>query len=158
MENKFNVEAVKQQLEKYNLADRYLEMPTSTATVELAAQALGCEEGLIAKTLSFNTKSGPIVIVVMGTARIDNKKFKQYFNEKASFIKGEEVFELIGHPVGGVCPFALKEGVKIYLDKSLEKYSYTYPAAGAPNNAVKLTIPELETITQAAWVDVCKTD
>ncbi len=151
-----NIERVKEQLKKHNLEDRYLQLPASTATVALAAQAIGCEEGLIAKTLSFNTKSGPIVIVVMGTARVDNKKFKEYFKEKASFLKGEEVLNLIGHPIGGVCPFGLKEGVKIYLDVSLKKYPYTYPAAGASNNAVKLSIEELQNITEGIWVDVCK--
>ena len=151
-----NIDRVKKQLRAHNLENRYIELPASTATVALAAQAIGCKEGLIAKTLSFNTKNGPIVIVAMGTARIDNKKFKEYFKEKASFLKGEEVQNLIGHPIGGVCPFGLKEGVKIYLDESLKKYDYTYPAAGAANNAVKLTIEELQDITHGVWIDVCK--
>ena len=151
-----NIDRVKKQLRAHNLENRYIELPASTATVALAAQAIGCEEGLIAKTLSFNTKNGPIVIVAMGTARIDNKKFKEYFKEKASFLKGEEVQNLIGHPIGGVCPFGLKEGVKIYLDESLKKYDYTYPAAGAANNAVKLSVEELGFVTGGVWIDVCK--
>lgn len=151
-----NIERVKAQLKEHNLQERYLEMPSSTATVALAAQAIGCEEGRIAKTLSFKTKEGPVVIVVMGRARVDNKKFKEFFKEKAVFLKGEEVPQLTGHPIGGVCPFGLKEGVKAYLDASLKQYDYVYPAAGAPNNAVKLTIAELEAVTAAVWTDVCK--
>lgn len=151
------VDAVKKQLEAYGLLDRYIEFPTSSATVELAAQAAGCEPGRIAKTLSFKTNSGPVVIVVMGTARIDNRKFKDCFKEKARFPQGDEVVELIGHPIGGVCPFAVNEGVRIYLDVSLKAFDPVYPAAGAPNNAVCLSLEELERVTGGTWIDVCKT-
>ncbi|MGN0022904.1 MAG: YbaK/EbsC family protein [Elusimicrobiaceae bacterium] len=151
-----NIQRVKDQLKKYNLSERYLEMPSSTATVPLAAQAIGCEEDRIAKTLSFKTKQGAIVIVASGQSRVDNKKFKEVFKEKAVFLKGEEVPQLTGHPIGGVSPFGLKDGVRIYLDLSLKKYDYVYPAAGAPNNAVKLSPAELETASGGTWTDVCK--
>lgn len=151
------VEAVKDFLKENNLIENYLEFSTSSATVELAAQAIGCDPGRIAKTLSLKTSNGPIVIVVMGAARIDNKKFKETFNEKAKFLQGEEVFELTGHPIGGVCPFALKKGVKIYLDESLKQFDPIYPAAGGHNNAIKISLSELEKVTNGMWVDVCKT-
>ena len=151
-----SVDGVKGHLEQFGLLDRYIEFSTSSATVELAAQAAGCEPGRIAKTLSFKTASGPIVIVVMGTARIDNRKFKDRFREKARFPQGEEVLELIGHPVGGVCPFALNDGVRVYLDVSLRAFDPVYPAAGAPNNAVCLSLVDLERATGGEWVDVCK--
>lgn len=153
-----NVEAVKKVLEKNNILDQYLEFETSSATVELAAQAVGCEKGRIAKTLTFNVSDNPITIVVMGEARVDNKKFKDTFGEKAKFLKGDEVVDLIGHPVGGVCPFALKQDVKIYLDESLKKYDPIYPAAGASNNAVRISLDKLQEITNAKWVDVCKVE
>lgn len=149
-------EKVKQQLEAFGLLDGYREFAASSATVELAAAAAGCEPGRIAKTLSFKTSEGPVVIVVMGTARIDNRKFKDQFREKARFPQGEEVEELIGHPVGGVCPFALNEGVRVYLDVSLRAFDPVYPAAGAPNNAVCLSLDDLERATGGQWIDVCK--
>lgn len=151
-----NIERVKEQLKKHNLLERYLELPSSTATVSLAAQTIGCEEDRIAKTLSFKTKQGAVVIVASGQSRVDNKKFKDFFKEKAVFLKGGEVPELTGHPIGGVSPFGLKEGVKVYLDDSLKKYDYVYPAAGAPNNAVKLSPAELEAASGGTWTDVCK--
>lgn len=152
-----STEQVKEQLKKFNLLDKYIEMQTSTATVSLAAAAIGCEEGQIGKTLSFKTKQGPILVLVMGTARVDNKKFKEAFKEKASFLKADEVLPMTGHPVGGVSPFAVKEGVKLFLDISLKKYPMTYPAAGSPNNAVKLTLEELQTVTGSPeWVDICQ--
>lgn len=150
------VESVKDFLKKNNLFENYLEFQTSSATVELAVQAIGCEPGRIAKTLSLKTSNGPIVIVVMGAARIDNKKFKEVFGEKVKFLQGDEVFELTGHPIGGVCPFALKEGVKIYLDESLKEYNPIYPAAGAGNNAIKISLEDLERVTNGTWIDVCK--
>lgn len=150
------VEAVKAILEAHGVGDAYLEFPTSSATVELAAQAAGCEPGRIAKTLSFLTSQGPIVIVAMGTARIDNRKFKDQFHEKARFPRGDEVEEYIGHPIGGVCPFALNEGVRVYLDVSLRQFDPVYPAAGAPNNAVRISLTDLERVTGGEWVDVCK--
>lgn len=150
-----SVELVKRQLEENNLLGNYIELAESSATVALAAQALGCEEGEIAKTLSLKTVSGPIVIVAMGKARIDNKKYKEAFKEKAKFLQGDEVLEFTGHPIGGVCPFGLKPNVKIYLDESLKRYNIIYPAAGAYNNAVKISIFDLERITGAKWIDVC---
>lgn len=150
------VEAVKAVLEAHGLGKAYLEFPTSSATVELAARAVGCEPGRIAKTLSFLTAQGPIVIVVMGTARVDNRKFKDRFHEKARFPQGDAVRECIGHPIGGVCPFALNEGVTVYLDTSLRQFDPVYPAAGAPNNAVRISLADLERVTGGEWVDVCK--
>lgn len=150
-----NVELVKEELKEHNLLDNYIELEQSSATVELAAQALGCKEGEIAKTLSLKTSKGPIVIVVMGTARLDNKKFKATFQEKAKFLQGEEVFEFTGHPIGGVCPFGLKDNVQVFLDESLKKFDIIYPAAGAKNNAVKISLDELAKITGGNWVDVC---
>ena len=150
------VEAVKEQLRVHGVLQGYAEFPTSSATVSLAAAAVGCEPGRIAKTLSFKSAEGPLVIVVMGMARIDNRKFKDQFRHKAQFPQEQEVEELIGHPVGGVCPFALNQGVRVYLDVSLRAFDPVYPAAGAPNNAVRLTLEELERATGGQWVDVCK--
>lgn len=150
-----SIESVKRELKENDLLGNYIELSKSSATVALAAQALNCDEGEIAKTLSLKTSDGPIVIVVMGKARIDNKKYKETFKEKAKFMQGEEVQQLTGHPIGGVCPFGLKSDVKIYLDKSLKKYNTVYPAAGAGNNAVKVSLNDLEKMTGANWVDVC---
>ena len=150
------IEAVKAHLAAFGLEQAYREFPTSSATVELAAAAIGCEPGRIAKTLSIKTAEGPIVIVVMGTARLDNRKFKDTFHEKAHFIQADEVLPLIGHPVGGVCPFALNDNVRVFLDVSLKQFDPCYPAAGAPNNAVKLSLADLERVTGGTWIDVCK--
>lgn len=150
------IDEVKKQLEAFGVLGGYREFATSSATVELAAVAAGCEPGRIAKTLSFKTAEGPIVIVVMGTARIDNRKFKDQFKEKAKFPQGEEVESFIGHPIGGVCPFAVNEGVRIFLDRSLKAFDPVYPAAGAPNNAVCLSLADLERVTGGTWIDVCK--
>ena len=152
------VEAVKQLLAEHGLSEAYREFATSSATVELAAAAAGCEQGRIAKTLSFKTSCGPMVVVVMGTAKVDNQKFKKQFGEKARFPQSEEVEDLIGHPVGGVCPFAVKQDVKIFLDESLRAFDPVYPAAGATNNAVCISLADLERITGGAWVDVCKVE
>lgn len=151
-----SVENVKAHLAACNLAHTYLEFETSSATVELAAQTIGCEPGRIAKTLSLHTPAGPIVVVAMGTAKVDNRKFKDFFGAKAKFLQGEEVLDLVGHPVGGVCPFGLKSGVRIFLDESLKAFDPCYPAAGAPNNAVKLSLAELERATGGVWADLCK--
>ncbi len=129
----------------------------STATVELAAAALGREPGEIAKTMALQLKDGSnIVIVIMGTARIDNHKYKEYFGCKAKMLGFDETLEVTGHPVGGVCPFGLPEGVKVYLDESLKKYEMVFPAAGTTNSAVGFTIADLEAATDGTWVDVCK--
>ena len=150
------VDAVKVVLANHGLAEAYMEFEVSSATVDLAAAAVGCEPGRIAKSLSVMGTDGPMVLVVMGTGRLDNRKFKDTFNCKPRFIKPEELLELVGHPMGGVCPFALHDNVRIYLDASLKRFDPVYPAAGAPNNAVKITLDELERITGGAWVDVCK--
>ena len=144
-------------LEKYQLADRIQLFDVSSATVELAAQAVGVEGARIAKTLSFKLESGCILILAAGDARIDNKKYKATFHKKASMPSADEVLEQIGHPVGGVCPFGIKPGVPVYLDESLKRFDIVYPAAGTGNSAVKLTIDELYTCSEAVgWVDVCK--
>lgn len=150
-------ENAKAHLEKYNLADRIQLFDVSSATVELAAQAVGVEGARIAKTLSFKLDSGCILILAAGDARIDNKKYKATFHKKASMPSADEVLEQIGHPVGGVCPFGIKSGVTVYLDESLKRFDIVYPAAGTANSAVKLSIDELYTCSEAiGWVDVCK--
>lgn len=153
-----SVDAVKQFLAGQGLLDAYREFATSSATVELAAAALDCEPGRIAKSLTFMTRGGPVIVVAMGTARVDNRKFKDQFGEKASFAKPEQLEELVGHPMGGVCPFAVPAGVRLFLDESLKRFDPVYPAAGAPNNAVEITLTQLERVTGAAWVDICKTE
>ncbi|MCD8224301.1 MAG: YbaK/EbsC family protein [Clostridiales bacterium] len=152
-----SIEKVKAYLREFGLADRVREFSVSSATVELAAQALGCEPGRIAKSLSFLTDAGPILIIAEGDARVDNKKFKAQFHQKAKMIPWDEVETYIGHAPGGVCPFAVNDGVAVYLDESLKHYDVVYPAAGNASSAVKLTIAELERCAQAAgWVDVCR--
>lgn len=126
----------------------------STATVDLAAAALGEKPERIAKTLSFQVKDDYIVVVFAGTARIDNKKYKQTFGVKAKMLSADQALEHIGHPVGGVCPFALPDNVKVYLDQSLQQFDYIYPAAGTPNSAVKMSPQELHGATAGAWVEV----
>ena len=150
-------EHAKAHLERYNLADRIQLFDVSSATVELAAQAVGVEGARIAKTLSFKLDTGCILILAAGDARIDNKKYKATFHKKASMPSADEVLEQIGHPVGGVCPFGIKPNVPVYLDESLKRFDIVYPAAGTGNSAVKLTIDELYTCSEAiGWVDVCK--
>lgn len=150
-------EAARAHLEKYGLEDRIQLFDVSSATVELAAQAVGVEGARIAKTLSFKVDNGCILILAAGDARIDNKKYKATFHKKASMPSPEEVLEQIGHPVGGVCPFGINEGVPVYLDESLKRFDIVYPAAGTGNSAVKLTIEELYKSAEATgWVDVCK--
>lgn len=151
-----SVDAVRAFLKEQGLESAYREFSSSSATVALAAAVLGCEEGRIAKTLSLMTKSGPIVVVAMGTARLDNRKYKEQFGEKAVFIKPDDLEQAIGHPMGGCCPFALKPEVRVYLDTSLRAFDPVYPAAGAPNNAVELTLEQLEQLTRGEWIDVCK--
>lgn len=150
-------ELAKAHLEKYGLADRIQLFDVSSATVELAAQAVGVEGARIAKTLSFKLDSGCILIIAAGDARIDNRKYKDTFHKKASMPSADEVLEQIGHPVGGVCPFGIKTGIPVYLDESLKRFDIVYPAAGTGNSAVKLTIDELYKSSEAVgWVDVCK--
>lgn len=150
-------EHVKQYFQTANAADHLLTFEASSATVELAAQAVGCEPARIAKTLSFLTEEGPVLIVAAGDVKIDNQKYKAYFHQKARMIPRDEVEAYIGHEPGGVCPFAVKDGVRVFLDASLQRFDIVYPAAGSPNSAAKLTLKELETLSQCChWIDVCK--
>lgn len=152
-----SLERAKAHLERFGLADRVQLFDVSSATVELAAQAVGCEPARIAKTLSFLLPEGPVLILAAGDARIDNSKYKAQFHTKAKMIPHDQVEELIGHGVGGVCPFGVKEGVPVWLDESLRRFDIVYPAAGTSNSAVKLTLAELERASLAlGWVDVCK--
>lgn len=152
-----SVEKVKEYLSKYNMDNRIINFTTSSATVELAAQALGCEEARIAKSLSFRLANDYILVITAGDVKIDNAKYRKEFGEKAHMLAFDEVEEKIGHPVGGVCPFAVNDGVKIYLDESLKRFETVFPACGETNNAIELTIEELENTTKfIKWVDVCK--
>ncbi len=151
------VEKVREYLKGYHMEDRILEFDVSSATVELAAQAVGCEPERIAKTMSFLVNEEVILIVTAGDVKIDNKKYKQHFHAKAKMIPFEEVEEYTGHAPGGVCPFAVREGVRAYLDESLKRFETVYPAAGSANSAVRLTPQELEQcIENVMWIDVCK--
>ena len=151
-----SLEKAKKYLEEKGYADHVIELEESSATVQLAAEALSVEPGMIAKTMSFLTEDGPILILTEGTAKIANRKYKDYFHEKAKMIPFE-VEDYIGHAPGGVCPFGIKDGVKVYLDESLKKYDTVHPAAGDNHSAVKLTIEELEEVAGACgWIDVCK--
>lgn len=150
-------ENAKKHIEKYNLSDKIKVFDVSSATVALAAQAIGCEEARIAKTLSFYGNDGAILIVAAGDARTDNRKFKDTFGMKAKMLSPEDAKNLIGHEVGGICPFGIKETAKVHLDKSLKRFDTVYPACGSSNSAVELTIAELEKVSEyVKWVDVCK--
>ncbi len=150
-------ERAKKYLSKFGLENEVLEFNSSSATVAEAAKTIGCEEKDIAKTLSFLVNDKAIVIVVSGDSKIDNAKYRAEFHTKAKMIPFEEVENLIGHAVGGVCPFGVKEGVEIYLDVSLKKLQTLYPACGSSNSAIKLSVEKLEEITSPIkWVDVCK--
>jgi len=152
-----SIDRVKEYFGAFGMAERILEFDVSSATVELAAQALGCEGCRIAKTLSFKVGDSPILIVCAGDAKIDNPKYKARFQTKARMLSHDEAAELIGHAVGGVCPFAVNEGVQVYLDESLKRFETVYPACGSSNSAIELTIPELEKYSNfTEWVDVCK--
>ena len=153
-----SVENVREYLQPYGVADRMREFDVSSATVELAAVAVGVEPARIAKTLSFKVDETPILIVAAGDAKVDNSKYKHFFHTKAKMLTHEEAVERIGHAVGGVCPFALPEDVKVYLDESLRRFETVFPAAGSDNSAVEMTCEELERYSSnfTAWVDVCK--
>lgn len=151
------IEKVRAHFRKYGLEDRIQELDMSSATVELAAQALGCEPARIAKTLSFLAEGQAILVAAAGDAKIDNAKYKARFHTKAKMLSPEEAQELVGHAVGGVCPFGVNEGVEVYLDVSLKRFDTVFPACGSSNSAIELTIPELEECSgHAGWVDVCK--
>lgn len=143
-------------LKQAGFADRIIKLEQSTATVDLAAAALGVEPGMIAKTMSFYQGEQVVLILTEGTAKIDNRKYKDTFHVKAKMIPYDEVEEAVGHAPGGVCPFGIKEGIKVYLDESLKQFETAYPAAGDDHSAVRLSIGELAQITGASWVDVCK--
>ena len=150
-----SIERAKAHLQKYGLADKIREFDVSSATVALAAAALGTEEERIAKTLSFSLGDSAILVVAAGDAKVSNHKFKEAFGKKAKMLSFSEVEEIIGHGVGGVCPFGVNEGVKVYLDESLKRFQTVYPAAGTASSAVELTIPELQAASEAVgWVDV----
>lgn len=151
------IEKVKEYFKKYGLESRIREFDVSSATVELAAEALRCEPCRIAKTLSFSIGDSAILIVAAGDAKIDNPKYKAKFGTKAKMLAFDEVEALIGHAVGGVCPFAVNEGIAIYLDESLKRFETVFPACGSSNSAIELTPSELEKYSAyTEWVDVCK--
>lgn len=151
-------EIARQHLDKYGLGDRIQSFDVSSATVELAAIALGCEEARIAKTLSFAMGDGAVLVVAAGDARIDNRKFRDFFGVKAKMLPFDDVEMLIGHAVGGVCPFGVNKGVPVYLDESLKRFETVFPAAGESNNAIELSLSELERVSEyVAWIDVTKT-
>ena len=152
-----SIEKVKAYFAALGMEDRVLEFPVSSATVELAAAALGCEPCRIAKTLSFSVGGAPILIVTAGDVKINNAAYKARFGAKAKMLTPDEAVALIGHAVGGVCPFAVNEGVTVYLDESLRRFETVFPACGSGNSAIELTIPELEKYSgYTDWVDVCK--
>lgn len=152
-----SLEKAKNHLEKFGLADRIREFDVSSATVELAAKALGCDEAEIAKSMAFIVEDKPIIVVCAGDTKIDNSKFKAMFHTKAKMIGFDELEPLIGHAAGGVCPFGVNDGVRVYLDESLKRFDTVYPAAGTANSAVRLTPDELEKASpMTAWVDVTK--
>ncbi len=151
------IDKVKAYFAQFGMEERVMEAATSSATVEEAAATLGCGPERIAKTLSFRTDTDVILVVTAGDQKIDNKKYRAQFDCKAHMLKFEEVEPLIGHGVGGVCPFAVNEGVKVYLDDSLKRFETVFPAAGSSNSMIELTIPELERYSNSCgWVDVCK--
>ena len=151
-----SIDRVREFLRKYNMQDKILEFDVSSATVELAAVAVGCEPARIAKTLSFMVDGHPILIVAAGDAKVDNARFKANFHTKAKMLTPDEAVGLVGHAVGGVCPFAVNEGVVTYLDESLRRFETVFPACGSSNSAIELTMVELEKLTGATWIDACK--
>ena len=151
-----SIETVRDYLKQFGAEGRIMEFPVSSATVELAAQAVGVEPSRIAKTLSFLVEGHPVLIVAAGDAKVDNPKFKAQFHTKAKMLTPEQALELVGHPVGGVCPFALKPGVEVFLDESLRRFETVFPAAGSANSAIELTCDELERFTGGTWADLCK--
>ena len=151
------IKRVKEYFNQYGIADRVRELEVSSATVELAAQALGCEPCRIAKTLSFMVDGGAILIVMAGDAKIDNSRYKAQFGAKAKMLTPDEAETLVGHAVGGVCPFGINEGVTVYLDNSLKRFETVFPACGSGSSAIELSIEEMEKYSgYTAWIDVCK--
>lgn len=151
------IDKVKEYFKQYNMEDKIKEFDVSSATVELAARALGCDGKRIAKSLTFLVDDKAIMIIAAGDAKIDNPKYKAIFSTKAKMLSYEQVEEYIGHTVGGVCPFAIKDSVTVYLDESLKRFETVFPACGSSNSAIELTIPELEKYSNyTAWINVCK--
>ena len=152
-----SIEKVREYFKGFGIDDRILEFDVSSATVALAAKALGCEESRIAKTLSFLVYEKAVLIVCAGDVKIDNAKFKAQFKTKAKMLTAQQAAELIGHAVGGVCPFAVNEGVRVFLDESLKRFETVFPACGSSNSAIELEIGELEKYSgYEKWVDVSK--
>ncbi len=152
-----SAEKAKAHLEKYGFADRIITLDESSATVELAARALGCEPARIAKSLTFSVNDKPIMIVTAGDVKIDNAKYKARFGTKATMLPKDDVLRLIGYPVGGVCPFGVNDGTEVYLDASLKRFERVFPAGGSGNTAVDLSIEELEKCSEfKEWIDVTK--
>ena len=152
-----SIEKVRAYFAGFGMEERILEFPVSSATVELAARALNTEGCRIVKTLSFKVGDKAILICAAGDAKVDNAKYKHYFGVKAKMLSHEEAASMIGHAVGGVCPFAVSEGVEVYLDESMKRFQTVFPAAGSSNSAIEMTIPEMETYSgYTAWVDLCK--
>ena len=152
-----SIEKVRAYFDTLGIGEKIREFPVSSATVELAAQALGVEGARIAKTLSFKLDERTILVVAAGDAKVDNTKYKAAFGGKAKMLTPEEAVERVGHAVGGVCPFAVNEGVEIYLDESLRRFDTVFPAAGSSNSAIELTCDELSRYAKSEkWVDVCK--
>lgn len=152
-----SIQRVKEYFKQFNMEDKVMEFPVSSATVELAAKALNTEGCRIAKTLSFSVNDSPILIVTAGDAKIDNKKYKAFFGAKAKMLSFDQVEEKIGHAVGGVCPFAINDGVTVYLDECIKRFETVFPACGSSNSAIELTPEELEKYSNfKQWIDVCK--
>lgn len=151
------IERVKEYFRQFDMEGRIIELQESSATVELAAQALGCEPARIAKSLSFMVNDNPILVISAGDVKVDNSKYKAQFGTKAKMLTAQEAETLVGHAVGGVCPFGINEGVTVYLDESLKRFNTVFPACGSGNSAIELTIPEMEQYSgYEEWVDVCK--
>ncbi len=151
------LEKAKAYLEERGYGDRVMVFDVSSATVELAAKAVGTEPEKIAKSMTFKVNEKPVMIVCAGDGKVNNQKFKDTFHVKAKMLSFDEVHDLIGHDVGGVCPFGINDGVEVYLDESLKRFEYVYPACGSDNSAVKLSVPELEEVSgYLRWVDICK--
>ncbi len=152
-----SIESVREYFRQFQIENRIQELDTSSATVPLAAKALGCEESRIAKTLSFYAEDGCILLVTAGDAKIDNAKFKAHFHRKAKMLTPEDALSMTGHAVGGICPFAVNTGTTVYLDESLKRFATVFPACGSSNSAIEMTLSELEEYSKCrGYVDVCK--
>ena len=151
-----SIERVRAFMREHGMEHRILEFDVSSATVELAAVAVGCEPARIAKTLSFMVDGGPVLVVAAGDAKVDNRRFKEQFHTKARMLTPDEAVTLVGHAVGGVCTFAVNDGVRVYLDKSLRRFRTVYPACGSSSSAIELTLDELQQLSGGEWADVCK--